>query len=162
MARSIPTVVVQAMNAQTTGQVFLTLLEISHSTIATLRLVNNTENVTYGGNTYTSFPFSVTLPPDNEEAQYQARISIDNASRYFVQSARELSASRERAKIKLIVVSDVSAGVANETLLTINDLEIITISYTAESLDITCRIESLLSESFPGYSFTPSNFPGIY
>lgn len=162
MARSIPTTVVQAMNAQTTGQVFLVLLELSHSTISTIRLVNNTENITYGGNTYTTFPFSVALPPDDAESQYQARISIDNANRFLVQSARELSATRERAKIKLIVVSDISSGVANETLLTINDLEVVAISYTAEAMDITCRVESLLSESWPGYSFTPTNFPGIY
>lgn len=162
MARSIPTTVVQAMNAQTTGQVFLVLLELSHSTISTIRLVNNTENITYGGNTYTTFPFSVALPPDDAESQYQARISIDNANRFLVQSARELSATRERAKIKLIVVSDISAGVANETLLTINDLEVVAISYTAEAMDITCRVESLLNESWPGYSFTPTNFPGIY
>lgn len=162
MARSIPTTVVQAMNAQTTGQVFLVLLELSHSTISTIRLVNNTENITYGGQTYTTFPFSVALPPDDAESQYQARISIDNANRFLVQSARELSATRERAKIKLIVVSDISSGVANETLLTINDLEVVAISYTAEAMDITCRVESLLSESWPGYSFTPTNFPGIY
>lgn len=163
MARTIPTTIVQAMNAQTTSQVFLVLLEITHSTLGTpVRLVNNTEDITYDGNSFTAFPFSVTLPPDAEETQYQSQITLSNASRLLVSTARLLSASRERAKVKIMVVSDISSGVANELLMTISNLEVANVSYDVDQLTINCRIESLLNEGWPGYSFLPSTFPGIY
>jgi len=73
MPRTLPTSVITAVNSQTTTNVFLVLLEISHSAVSTFYLVNNTENVVSGANTYIAFPFAVTLPPDDPELQVRAQ-----------------------------------------------------------------------------------------
>ena len=76
MSRSLPTTVVQALFSQTTDNVFLVLTEFSHSSFATVRVVNNTQGVTSSGNAYVPFPFTVILPPDTEDMQVRAQIIL--------------------------------------------------------------------------------------
>ena len=62
MSRSITTTAMREVYASETGAVFLTLLQIIHSTITTIYLVNNMVDVVYDGVTYTAYPFKSNPP----------------------------------------------------------------------------------------------------
>ncbi len=63
----------QAAFLQDTDEVFLALLTIAHADISpSIRVVNNTENITSNGNLFTAFPFDIQLP-DEKRRFFEAR-----------------------------------------------------------------------------------------
>jgi len=78
--RSISATAMAAFYAAQTGAVLPVLLEITHDVTGypnPLRIANNTVDLTYGGNTYTAFPFKYD-PPDQREdgSTANARLTI--------------------------------------------------------------------------------------
>lgn len=60
----------------------LVLLEINHvDLVAPIRVVNDTQNITSNGNTFTAYPFKFILPSDYENQLPKAKIAIDNIGR---------------------------------------------------------------------------------
>lgn len=160
MSRSLPVAVVEAVNAQSTDFAFWVLVEITHSTLANpIRAVNNTEDVVSNGETYVAFPFSVILPPDTEDLQVRARIIIENATRDLIDEFRSTAGSRERLVFKLSVVA---SDDPDTVLQSISGLTAATIAYNAQQLSLDLSIDTLLTEPFPGDSFSPANFPGLF
>jgi len=159
MPRTFPTVIVQAINARSTPEVFLVLLDIKHSTFATQRLVNNTENVTSNGNIYTAFPFSIILPESSEGSSPVFTLVLSNIIREFVDEVRSIAGTRERIKIDISIIT---AGDPDTVLAQWLDFELVSVDYNAENIRATLSVENLLNEPFPGDSFVPSNFPGMF
>lgn len=159
MARTIPTSVIEAVNAQTTDKAFLFLLEVTHSTFDTIRVVNNTEIITSGGNAYLPFPFSVILPPDSDEFQPILRINIVNVSRLLVTELRSIAGSREKIKCTIKVIDGSAPDVS---LATWSEFEVANVSDNADTMTFDLVIENFLSEPFPGDSFAPSTFRGVF
>ena len=105
VSRSLPTVVVQALYAQTTSSVFLVLLTASHSLFSTIRVVNNTQAVTSNGDVFQPFPFSVVLPPDEEDLQVRAQLQLYDVQQEILDNLRLVAGARSR----LSLVSSTSA-----------------------------------------------------
>jgi len=62
------------------------LLEISHPQLAqTVRVINDTLDLTHNGNVYTAIPFRVLWPDDQEEQAPRATLAIDNVGKELVQ-----------------------------------------------------------------------------
>jgi len=158
MARSLPTTVITAVNSQTTTRVFLVLLEITHSDLATFYLVNNTENITSGGNTYIAFPFAVTLPPDDPALQVRARLTLSHVTTEL-NILRTLAGQRERPSFTLKVID---ASAPNVILQSVSGLIAASVSYNADAMHIDPTIDNFLTEPFPSATFSPSPFPGIF
>lgn len=158
MARNLPTPVITAVNSQTTTSAFFVLLEISHSAVATFFLVNNTENITSGGNTYIAFPFAVTLPPDDPELQIRARLTLSHVTTEL-NILRTLAGQRERVSFALKVIE---ASDPTVVLQSISGLVAASVSYNADQMDIDLTIDNFLTEPFPSAIFSPSTFPGIF
>ncbi len=59
----------------------LLLLEISHPSIDTAYVVNDTRNWVISGTTWVGLPFRFTLPTDSSSQSPAARIEIDNVGR---------------------------------------------------------------------------------
>lgn len=161
MARSLPTVVVQAALAQQTGYAFLVGAEISHSSFSTVRIVNNTEAVTVGAQPYSPFPFSIILPPDSEDLRVRARMVIYDAEREIIDNLRVVAGNSERIAVTLYVVS-VAPDDTLEVLQTVSGLQVINVTYTAGALNLDMNVEQFLNEGWPRDSFTPGNFPGVF
>jgi hypothetical protein len=158
MPRTLPTAVVTAVNSQTTPSAFLVLLEAYHSTIGTLRFVNNTENVVSNGQTFNAYPFSVLLPPDDPALQVRARLVLSHVTSEL-NVLRSVAGSRERATFSLKVIE----GSDPDTILqSISGLVAASVSYNAETLEIDLTIDNFLTEPFPSATFSPSTFPGIF
>lgn len=158
MARTLPTSVITAVNAQTTTNIFLVLLEVYHSAIGTYYFVNNTEDVVAGAITYTAFPFSIVLPPDDPELQVRARLSLTHVTSEL-NVLRTLAGQRERVTFALKVIE---ASAPTVVLQSVSGLVAASVSYNAEQLDIDLTIDNFLTEPFPSASFSPSTFPGIF
>lgn len=159
MPRTLPTTVVQAANAQTTTSAFLVLLEASHSTFTTVRLVNNTQAIVSGGNTYTAFPFAVILPPDDPELQVRARVIVSNVTVELMDELRGVAGSKERIAFTLKVIE---ASDPNTILQTASGLVAASAKYDADRIELDLTIDNFLTEAFPSDTFSPSNFPGIF
>jgi len=159
MARTFPSTVVQAMTAQTTSAVVLTLLDVTHPDWTNVYLVNNTANVTSNGQLYSAFPFSIVLPPDSEELQPTMSIRVVNVTRLLVDEFRAIAGGSARATctVKLIEASDPDTVLATWSNFTLANLQ-----YNARSMSFDLYLENFLSEPFPSLSFTPSNFPGLF
>lgn len=159
MARTFPTTVVQAMTAQHTTDLYHALLEITHSELTSIRIVNDLNDTISNGVTYNAFPFSVILPPDSEENQPVIRVVLDNVTREIIEEARTIAGSRERAKanLKIIEFTDPDA-----VLISYEDYEIINLNYNAQTVTFDMVIESFLTEPFPSKVFNPSDFPGVF
>lgn len=159
MARSFSSTIVEAINAPETSETFLVILKVKHSGFTNFRLVNNTENVTSGGQVYTAYPFSIVLPNDNEDAQPAFTVNIANADLLLVEKLRSIAGGSERVTcdVGVIVASDPDTMLAEWT-----DFEMTDVTYNSENMTFKLSIDWFMSEGFPAASFTPNNFPGIF
>lgn len=159
MPRSLPSTVIQAVNAQTTNNTFLVLLEASHSTFTTVRLVNNTQAIVAGANTYQPFPFAVILPPDDPELQVKARVVVSNVTVELMDELRGVAGSKERIQFALKVIE---ASAPTVVLQSVSGLTAASVQYDADMIQIDLTIDNFLTEAFPSDTFSPNTFPGIF
>lgn len=79
----------------------LILLEINHSSMGTpLRLVNDLQNVTSGGNVYNACAFRITLPSQPETGATESKLELDNVGKELM-SALESSAGLRGATVTI-------------------------------------------------------------
>ena len=157
MARSLSSTMIAAGNASETGEIPLFILVIEHTDITTLRFVANTEDVTSDGNVYTAYPFQINIPLVDSDTQIPtAQLRIDNIDQAIVAAIRGLStAPTITASIILASTPDtVECGPYAFTLKNV--------TYNAIEITGTLGFEEILNEPFPGDTFNPQNFPGLF
>lgn len=142
--------------SQETDQIYLCFLSIAHSSITTIRVVNNGENVDSGGNTYIGYPFEINLPNDTDENVPDITLQIDNIDRQIVQAVRSVTGP-PTVSIFIALQSTpntIEIGPINMTLREVN----------YDSLVVSGVIcpEDILNESFPGDFFVPATFPALF
>ncbi|NDC57532.1 MAG: DUF1833 domain-containing protein, partial [Alphaproteobacteria bacterium] len=77
--RSLSATAVASLTAETTDEVWLPLVTISHADLSSpIRVVANNENITSRGNTFIGYPFEIELPSQNDQSPGEARLRIDN------------------------------------------------------------------------------------
>lgn len=67
-------------NKVSTDGVWLLMLEIRYDGEEALRLVNNTENIVYQGNTYYAFPFTLDDITENNNELPTAKLQVSNVT----------------------------------------------------------------------------------
>lgn len=78
-----------AVNSQTTDVALLWLLTVTDPASAVvLRAVNNLEDVTSRGQTFTAFPFDLVLPPDTGDRPQNLNLNVSNVGRELIQVLR--------------------------------------------------------------------------
>lgn len=159
MARTLPSTFVTAANAQETDLLLLALVTITHSKITTMRLVNNTQDVTSNGNTFTAYPFEVTIPADVEGQPPKLDVRAFNAGLEVVTPARTVAGDRERAKVTLQIASYADPDTIYEEW---TDYDAVQAAYDLNMIAVSASIESWLTEEYPGPSMTPADFPGMF
>ena len=159
MSRSVSATFKAAVNAQETSEVFLVLLEIYHADIGpptTLYFVNNYEDVSSGGNTYTGFPFAINLPADLDNQLPTVQLQIDNIDRSIIAAIRGLSGP-PTITIKVVLASSPDTIEAGPFEMTLRRID-----YDAFTITGTLEVEDILNEPYPGDMFSPANFPGLF
>ncbi len=79
------------MFAQNTDAAVFALLTFTHPSLSEpLRLVNNTEAITYDGQSYEAFPFKFTPPAEDEEREAVATVKVSNVDRRLAEVLRQI------------------------------------------------------------------------
>lgn len=147
----------QAAFLQETGDVFLALLIIAHDDISpSIRVVNNTQDITSNGNVYTAFPFDIELPDAQESGTPRARLTIDNVSREIAQSIRSISSP------PTITIQIIRAAAPDTIELTWAATTLRNIKWDFTKMSGDLLFEGIEVEPFPAGQFSPASFPGLF
>ncbi|HMU54865.1 MAG TPA: DUF1833 family protein [Nitrospira sp.] len=158
--RTLSTLMLQVAHAQETGEVVLARTEISHPLIldGPLRFVNNLTDVVASGQTFTAFPFQVTLPDDADEGVPKLRLVLDNVDRRIVQTIRSLPPSpAPTVRVDLFLASQPTVLEASFT-----DLVLRQTSYDVLTVSGDLLVDEDDLEPYPQYTMTPAAFPGLF
>jgi len=157
--RTLSTSFRQENNAQQTGDIYLTLLDIDYdsNTGDPLRFVNNFASITYDGNTYEELVFNFIMPQDGENNR-SASIELDNTdtrvSEFLLSAAVEQITVTER----LIDASDTGSPVLE--IMREYNLRNVTITRSVVTGELLYMHH--LQDAFPKLRKTPSLFPGVF
>lgn len=143
--------------AQETTDVWLVLVTIEHADLAApIRVVNNTEDVVSGGDTYTAFPFEVTLPDSKDDAPDRGRLVIDNVSREIAQAIRSITSPAT-------VTFEVIRAAAPDTIeMTWPFFKLTNVKWDVLQVSGDLTLEDFTSEPYPAGIFSPAGFPGLF
>lgn len=157
--RTLSTLFRQETNAQQTGSVYLTLLDIDYTsnTGDPLRFVNNYTQIVYDGNTYLQLAFNFIMPQDGEN-QRSASVELDNVDTRVAEFLLGAAVEQITVTERLIDASDTDAIVVE-----------ITREYNLRNVNITRTIVTgelvymqHLQDAFPKLRKTPTKFPGVF
>lgn len=156
MPRTFSTAATTSINAQSTDEVWLTLVTITSSEVpAPLRFVSNNQSVTSRGNVFIAFPFDLDFPGQDEESPGEARLMIDNIDRSIVNFVRSISIP-PKVSIEVVLASSpdtVEASFSNMTLRNV--------TYDAKTVSGLLKFEDIVIEPVT-YAMTPERFPGQF
>lgn len=103
--KSLSTNLIAEKNKLHSGNVWLVLLEITLTDDTVIRLVNNTENITYGGNVYTRFAFDLGIVEADISGQIpMVRLRVCNVTRFLTPYLNSLDGGLE-STVKITVVN---------------------------------------------------------
>jgi len=146
----------QAVLSSATEKVFLECITITHPDMTTLRLVNDTQDLTRSAGTYSRFPFEVSAATQIQDRPPAIDIRGDAVDQRIVQGLRELAGKRQRAEIVYeVVLAD-----------TPDSIEFGPVKFEFDSMSadsatrVTVRASFLrgaLNDAFPSGQFAPSN-----
>ena len=146
-----------AMNAQDTGEVFLTLLTLTHPNIPVpLCFVNDLSSVVSNSVTYTAFPFDLPFPEIGTDTLPTLTLTIDNIDQSIWASLKNITTPID-VSIAWILKSHPNNIEGGPLFLRMTNTEITTTTITG-----TLNFEDLLNEPFPFDTYLPASAPGLF
>lgn len=164
MSRPVSDTLKQEVFSQETGDVFVTLLTLSHPDLTdpirvcsdpAVELISGLRGTTSRGDDFIFMPFELIPPGQSGDSSPMGRIRIDNVSREIIRIVRTISSPAD-VLIEVVMASDpdtVEATISGFQLRNIKGDAL-----TVEGEFSTVRFDL---EPFPSGSFTPSQFPGM-
>ena len=132
------------------------LLQTTHPNLPeAIRVVNNNENVTSGGNVYIAYPFEIELPGEDSDQPPLARLRIDNVDRLLVATVREIATPPQ------ITIRVVLASQPDTIEMEFQGLTMRNVTYDAATISGELVFEQILVEPVATV-MTPSKFPGAF
>jgi hypothetical protein len=156
MSNSLSNSLLAQLFAQQSGDPFLVLVTISHSSFNTIRLVNNTENIVSRGNTYQAFPVRVRLPVDDGESARVVQLELDNVSRELVDEIRSVT-TEITVKLEMIL-----ASMPDQVQMILDELLITNLTYSKTRITASLIFDNFLNTEMTSEKYGPTNFPGIF
>lgn len=156
MARTLSATAVAAMMDETTDEVFLPLVTISHADLAQpIRVVANNENIISRGNTYVGYPFDLELPGQADDSPGEARLRIDNVDKQIVEAIRLITGPPS------VLIEVILASAPDTVEIAIGSMTLRDVSYDAATVEGVLRFEDVSVEPI-GAIITPERFPAIF
>lgn len=135
---------------------FLMLVTISHNSFATIRLVNNSENIISRGNTFQAYPMKIRLPVDDGQTSREAQIEFDNVGLELLNEIRSVTTYID-VKIELVLASD-----PDEVQISLEELKIQSVTYDKQKVSARLFLDSFLTTSLPSERYSATNYKGIF
>lgn len=157
MSRDISDGSKAALFAQETDAEFVRLLVIEHESLEeALRFNDSGVDIISNEQTYSAFPFELTLPDDDENAAPVARLRIDNTSREIVATLRTL---RPAPIVHFMVIRSDDPDVIEAEF---PEFRLSNVKYDVNVVEADLTVEYFTAEPYPGDTFNPADFPGIF
>ena len=155
------------MNAEYTGEIFITLLTIRHPDFPDILYVSSDPTtlissfpLKYGtvsnGHTFLFCPMNVLFPDDVEGRPPSARLEISNVGRELIELARSVT-TPGTCDINCVLASAPNTIEVNYPVLDIQAMQA-----TAATLVLEFGLDPLDVEPIPAGIFGPANFPGLF
>src|SRR6056297_2371942 len=146
----------QAVLASATEKVFLECLTISHPDIDTIRVVNDTQDLSRSAGVYLRFPFQVSAATQVQDRPPSIDITGDAVDQRLVEGLRQLAGKRKRAEIIYeVVLADTPDTV---------EFGPVRFEFDSMSADSATKVsvkasflKGALNDAFPAGQFAPSN-----
>jgi len=150
----------QAMNAQETGEVFLDLLELDHPSFdAPVRLVRDNMDVDHQGAVYSAMQFDVVLPERSSEGGIPTiRLAMQNVDRAIIQKIRSI-ANEDAITVRL---KSVLRSEPDRIQREYPDMDLRKVPYTAAQITGEVVLAPIMERSISKVKFTPSDFAGLF
>ena len=137
-------------------QAYLFLMTIEDPESSTiLRVVNNLEDVESRGETYTAFPFEVTLPPDTGSAPAGVRVTTFNVGRELMEILRG-TFNPPKVKLELVLSGDTSIVEKSIDFMVLRNLE-----YNIDSVTFTLNSSSIFARKTCNGIYSQNEFPAL-
>lgn len=169
MSRVLTASALKAMFAEETGDYPILLVTIGCesweedlriSSDPTQRLIETDTEILYGTRSaskdFLFLPFQLKFPDESDETSQQMSITIDNVSREMVPAIRA-------ASLAMTVTTDIVMSCSPDIIeASFPDFTIASIEYDELTIVGNMTLDLYETEPFPGGSFTPSSFPGLF
>lgn len=142
--------------AQESGDPFLMLVTLDHELFDTIRLVNNSVNITSRGDVFTAFPMKIRLPVDDGESAKEFQIDMDNVSLELIDSLRSVVTPID-VKIEMIL-----ASMPDEVQISLDELKMTGVQYNKKRITARIVVDNFLNIEMTSERYGPSNFPGLF
>lgn len=168
MTRAVPLSLRQSMEASFSDEVNLIFVTLSHATLADpIRVVLDTKDYVYSGNTFIGFPFDIQLLSDDEQPP-TAKLSFQNVDSEIGHAVRLLT-SPPRLKIQLLHSDDFDlfvtprVAIGTPDVISLGDeLFLINIQVTAQDVSGDIKGWDYLQRVYPGLRVTQAALPGAF
>lgn len=155
--RSLSTAARQAIFAQETDKALLMCLTIDHADLAApIRVVNDGVDLVRSAGTFLAYPFRIDLPFDRDDELPRVVLSIDNVSREIAQTVRTLQSPPS------VLLEAVLSDLPNTVEVSLPDFTLKSATYDRLTVEGELSFEDILNEPFPGGTFLPAAFPGMF
>ena len=144
-----------AIYQTSTNEAFLWLLTIT-SANETLRVVNNMEDVVSRGNTFTAYPFNISLPVEDGAKELALTLTIDNVDQMLVEAIRGFL-EPPMMTLDLVLSSDFDTVEKK-----IDFLRLANVEYDALQIRGSLKPINVLGNSFPASNYDPAQFPSLF
>ena len=142
----------------TSGETPLILLEITHADLAVpVRVVNDTQDIVSGGETFVAFSFDITLPADIDKQLPRATLTLDNVGRELTQWLdASLGGRGSQCRVMQIMRDTPDVLEFDSTYDMLNVSQSIT--------QVSCSLGYDDTLNLPGLAmfYRPENTPGLY
>lgn len=166
MARTLSSDLVQDINAESSDDVYIILLTISHPNLTDdIRLCDNglgdlplagVPGVVSRGLEFVKIGFSFALPGDPDNHSPYTKIKIDNVHRDIVNAARSINGPAD-VLIEVVMASD-----PDLVEISMEGFQLTAVSYDRLTCEGVITIEQFDQEPFPGDYYLPSTTPGVF
>jgi phage-related protein len=164
MPLNLPEIYRQAKNEIASNNVWVWLLEIEITSEIIIRLTNNNENITYNGNSYATFPFTINDKSEDSESRLNnLEIQVGNANRvldFYLKTYNGLTGSTVR-----LIKGVASIIASSNTIAFIEYYQIINSRSKSDFVSFTLGMPSLTQRNFPSKlyykNFCNYTFKGI-
>lgn len=147
----------QEMFASRTGEALLCRMHIDPMDGSDhIYIINNSEEITIGGQVYSKFPFDIIWPEERDDSPFNARISVGAVDRDFIQLVRQLSDSPK------VTVAMILSSYPDEDEHGPYTFNLLRVDWDKKTVEGTLTVSDEYYEPYPGDKFIPGQFPGLF
>lgn len=139
---------------------YLTLLEIAHEDITTIRLVGNTIDVVSNGNTYTAIRLGIAMPKEADDELPTQTLSISNVDTSVLEALRTMGhQTTDRATVIGSVVRHTEPDTIERGPF---EFELLSMSAGKGSIKLELGYQNILADNASSYYISPLRWPAVF